>query len=88
MRAQYGVTEDEVYRWVDSLMCWEAFFGYRDPNSYVVGAGNKKKGKGQCVLPRGWDSDEYNEVCPLFAHTTFHLFSPVYLRFLPRVSPD
>ena len=88
MRAQYGVTEEEVLRWVDSLMFWEASFGFRPPKSYVVGAGNKKKGKGQGVLPRAWDSDQYNEVCPLFAYTTFHLFSPLYLRFLPHVSPD
>ena len=53
MRAQYGVTAEEIFSYVDGAMFWEASFGFRPADCYVTAAGNKKKDKQERVLPRG-----------------------------------
>ena len=81
MRAQYGVTAEEVFSYVDGAMFWEASFGFRPADCYVTAAGNKKKDEQERVLPRGWTQHEYDEVCQIFAVTIFHLFSLLFPAF-------
>ena len=45
MRAQYGVTAEEVFSYVDGAMFWEASFGFRPADCYVTAAGKQKEGR-------------------------------------------
>ena len=81
MRAQYGVTAEEVFSYVDGAMFWEASFGFRPADCYVTAAGNKKKDEQERVLPGGWTQHEYDEVCQIFARPIFYLFFLLFPAF-------
>lgn len=81
MRAQYGVTGDEVFLWIDRVMFWESSFGFRPADCYVGKAGNKQKNSKQGVLQRDWTSDEYVEVCRILRYSTFLLLSLLFPSF-------
>ena len=87
MCAQYGVTGEEVLRWIDRAMFWEASFGFRPANCYVVAAGGtKKKDSRQRVVPRDWTDVELDEVCRILRCSSFHLFSLFFASFSCFVS--
>jgi hypothetical protein len=87
MCAQYGVTGEEVLRWIDRAMFWEASIGFAPSNCHVVAAGGtKKKDSRQRVVPRDWTDVELDEVCRILRCSSFHLFSLFFASFSCFVS--